>query len=163
MDVPLRPPRWRVVAAFLLAPALASVVVASVAPLYAGLPSLNERIISTAFIYAVIGAYPPTLVLGVPAYLILRKRVAPTIWACAFVGAVVAAAPWVVVASLANPDFASVDGRATVVHGVKTLWGWLGVAKTAGMLGLCGAAGGALFWLVAAAGVQASKAHATPP
>lgn len=162
MDSPVNPPTWRIVAAFLIVPALASMAVAVVMPLYAGLPDVSERILRTAVMYALFGAYPPTLVLGLPAFLFLKRRVSPTIWACALVGAIVASLPWVSVASLSNPDFASVDGRAIVVHGVKTLWGWIEVIKMAGMFGACGAVGGGLFWLVAAAGTQPSKHHAAP-
>ncbi len=87
------PPAWRIVLAFVLTPAIAALPLACIFPMYFGLP-IGERIIRTASLYALIGAYPPTAVLGVPTFLFLKGRVKASAFSCGFAGAFVAVAPW---------------------------------------------------------------------
>ncbi len=146
------PPRWRVIAGFIVAPAAVAIVLAAVAPLYAGLDSYGERVWRTAPAYGLFGGYTPALVFGVPAYMLLAQRVTPTPLRCALVGAVVAALPWSFLSIGSMPDQASIDDRATVVDGVQTIYGWLEAGKFVGGIALVGALTGLLFWLIAAAG-----------
>ena len=148
---PPRPPAWRVVAAFVVAPGAAALVMAAATPLYAGLDP-GERLWRSAATFAAFGAYPAALVLGVPACFLLRGRLAPSLVNCASAGAVIAALPWFALSLLSGPDQASIDGRATVIDGSRTAYGWLTQATFLGGIALFGALGGAVFWLVAAAG-----------
>lgn len=151
------PPRWRVAAAFLMVPALAALSIAIAMPLYSGLPSMTERIWKSALAYGVFGAYPPTIIFGIPAYLVLRKHFKPRLINCAFVGAFVAALPWALLALASTPDQASIDDRATVIDGSKTAFGWLMDAQALAQIALFGALGGFLFWARAIAGSGAEK------
>lgn len=151
------PPLWRVAAAFILVPALAAFLLAIPLPLYEGLPSMPERIWRSALIYAVVGAYPPAAIFGIPAYFFFRGRVEPNVVNCGLVGAVVAALPWVFVAFFSSPDQASIGSRATVIDGSKTTFGWFMDVVSFGEIALIGAFGGALFWVIAAAGSGAGK------
>ena len=151
------PPLWRVAAAFVLVPGLAALSIALAAPLYAGLPSITERIWRSAVAYGLFGAYPPAIVFGVPAYFALRRRFEPRFTNCAIVGATVAALPWTFLTFVSTPNQASIDNRATVINGSKTVFGWLMEAKFLSGIALCGALGGVLFWVIAAAGSGAGK------
>lgn len=151
------PPRWRVALAFLLVPGFAALTFAIAMPLYAGLPTVSERIWRSALIYAVVGSYPPALVLGVPAYFVLRRRFEPRLINCASAGAAVAALPWLLLTLVSVPSQSSDGGRDTVVDGYYTAYGWLLNAQFLGEIALFGALGGALFWAIAAAGSKAGR------
>lgn len=148
-----QPPAWRVAAAFLVAPGLAAVVLACMTPLYNGLP-LPERILRSAVTFAIFGAYPATLLFGLPAYFLLRSRLRPRAWICAFIGAVVAAAPFSLLSLLSTPDYAYSGGQVTVMDGRITFWGYVQRGRFVGMIGLFGALAGFLFWLIAVAGAR---------
>ncbi len=151
------PPAWRIVAAFVLVPGLAALIATLSVPLYAGLPSLADRIWRSTVVYGLFGAYPAAIVLGIPAYFLLRRNFDPTLASCALTGAVVAAAPWAFLSMASTPDEASIGGRATVINGSKTAFGWLTEAQFIGRIALLGALAGALFWAIAAAGSGAGK------
>lgn len=151
------PPRWRVAVAFVLVPALTALSFAIAIPLYAGLPSLMERVWRSALFYGLFGAYPSALVLGVPAYFVLRRHFAPRLINCALAGAGVAASPWLLLTMVSAPDQASIGERATVVNGSYTAFGWLMNAQSIGEIGLAGAVAGALFWVISAAGIRGGK------
>jgi hypothetical protein len=146
-----QPPVWRVAAAFAIAPLAASLVYALMAPAYAGLPRFSDRVIRTAMVY-LFGAYPQSLLLGVPALLALRKRLRPTPVTCGLVGAIIASAPWLILGMLTTADYSYDDGHVTAVHGQKTFWGWVDLADFTGQLATLGALGGVVFWMIAAAG-----------
>lgn len=147
------PPAWRITLAFVVAPAFASVMMALIAPAFAGLPSWAERVIETAKTYALLGAYPTTLFVGVPAYFMLRRHFAALPINCVAAGALVAALPWLALISIVGPaGSASIDGRATVVDGHFTGFGWLVLAWFIGQIAIVGAVAGGLFWAIAAAG-----------
>jgi hypothetical protein len=147
------PPIWRVALAFLLAPGAAALLMALAMPAYAGLPSWSERVWRTAQTTSVLGAYPTAVVFGLPAYLTLRRHFAVRPFACVFVGSVIAALPWaLVVLAGTNAWQASIDGRATVINGHTTGYGWLLNAEFVLTIGVFGAVGGLVFWVVAAAG-----------
>ena len=146
----------RLIAAFVFVPGLAAFVLATVQPGYAGLPYF-EAVLRSALLFAIFGAYPSTLIFGVPIYLVLRKNLRATISNCAAAGAFVAALPWFLLGVLASPDQASTNGRATVVDGRMTAYGWLELGQFLLILGAVGAVAGALFWLIAVAGDRRFK------
>ncbi len=121
-------------------------------PGYDGLSDPIERIWRSTVMYAVVGAYPTTVIFGLPAFFLLRDRINATLLNCCATGAAVAALPWLIITTLFQPDSASVDGRNTVVDGSLTAYGWLTNLTFVGQIALFGAVGGGLFWLIAAAG-----------
>jgi hypothetical protein len=142
-----RPPWWRVAAAFVAAPAIAALAYSSLNPMYEGLPDLSERIWKTFVIVSVVGGYFPSVVLGVPIFLFLRRRVRPTLFNCTLVGATVAALPWLVLALLPIAKEASTDGRTTVVDYHLTWFGLSEVLKLVGEVAVFGLLAGIVFWL----------------
>jgi hypothetical protein len=122
-------------------------------PAYGGLPNIADRVYRTFLIYLFIGAWPPTILVGAPTYLVLRNRLRPTTLNCVLAGAVVASLPWLLLAVvLPGADYSYDGGHVTVEHGQKTLWGWLDLATATGSLALVGAFAGFVFWVIAAAG-----------
>jgi hypothetical protein len=91
-------------------------------------------------------------VLGVPAYLILRRLNAVRWWSTLGMGLVLGAVPVAILDwPLRYPQLrtsASVDGVQTMIDGVPTLAGWLQYASGVFFMGGCGAAGALAFWLV---------------
>jgi len=77
-DVSSHPSWWRILLAFAVVPLIASAGMASMQPGFAGLPPL-ERIARTTIVYAFFGAYPAVLILGIPAYFLLRPRLQPSL------------------------------------------------------------------------------------
>ncbi|MDZ4308827.1 hypothetical protein [Allopontixanthobacter sp.] len=145
------PPRWRVQLAFATVPGIAAIALAAAQPLYSGLDDYFERVWRTALVLAIF-AYPLGLIFGLPTYLVLRDKVKPTSLNCTLAGALVAAAPWMIFAFLPpSADQASIGGRATVVNGTTTAYGHLVALQFVGIIALCGAVAGFLFWLIAAA------------
>lgn len=148
------PPADRVFLAFVVAPALAAFVFACYCPLYSGLPDLADRILETFYVYLVVGAYPPSLLFGLPAYLLLRNRLRPTPLNCAIVGAIIASLPCVLIGLLLSPDYATYDGQVTNRDGHLTLAGLVHLTTVAGPIALLGSFTGVVFWAVAAAGMR---------
>jgi hypothetical protein len=103
-----------------------------------------SAVIGTSFFYVI--------VLGVPAFLILRWRNAIRWWSATGVGFVLGCLP--VAYSLWPYDTDSTSSHwttgmvATVIDGVPTLAGWIRYAKMVGLFGMFGAVGGIAFWLV---------------
>ena len=132
-------------------------------PAYEGLPSWWERVWRTAWMYSLAGAYPSGLLFGVPAYFMLRRHFPAKIIGCTIVGAAVAALPWALLILFGSGlSHASIDGKATVVNGHTTPYGWLKNAEFVLTVGFFGAVGGLVFWCVAAAG-QRSELPAREP
>lgn len=143
------PPFWRVALGLFLAPTAAAFAMACVMPAYDGLPSMAERIWKTAQIYAVFGAYPATLLLGLPAYFLLRRHFAANLISCCIAGAIIAALPWAIIGLLPSAATqASVAGRATVIDGVRTAYGWLLAFQSLLLVAAFGFIGGVVFWSV---------------
>lgn len=150
-DYEWAPPPRRLLLAFATVPGIGAIVLATVQPLYAGLDSYMERIWRTALMFAIF-AYPSGLIFGLPAYGFLRNRVRPTWLNCTLAGAIVAAAPWLIFAFLPSAaNQASIGGRATVVDGATTAYGYLVALQFVGIIALCGAVAGFMFWLIAVA------------
>ena len=142
------PPAWRVLLGFVVAPAIAALLMATLMPAYDGLP-MPERIWKSAQIYTLVGAYPSALIFGLPAYLLLRRHLDPTIVKCMSVGASVAALPWLILSILpSGATQESVGGRATVIDGQRTLYGWMLNAESVLQIATFGAVGGLMFWLI---------------
>jgi hypothetical protein len=156
-----RPPSWRVAAAFAFAPAIAALAFSVLNPMYAGLTDLSVRIWKTFPSVAIVGGYVPTLIFGLPAYLILRTKLRPTVLSCAAVGALVAAFPWALLTLLPVAQEASTGGRPTVVQGHLTWFGLYEGAKLTGQIGLFGCLGGAAFWLISTAGHRSARVSET--
>lgn len=145
------------VLAFLVAPGAAALLMAIFEPAYAGLPDPMERVLRTARILGLLGAYPTTIFIGIPGYLMLRRHLAPTALNCSLGGAAIAALPWTLLILLpSGVSDASIGGRATVIDGHNTLYGWVTDVEFVLEIAAFGAAGGLVFWLIAAAG------HLTP-
>lgn len=151
------PPAWRIVAAFLFAPLFAALAIGWMQPMFFGMPSITERVLKSTFFYAFYGAYPPAIVLGVPIFLIFRKKIRLSIGNCAAIGAIIAIAPWVFAALTQRTwDNATVGGHATTIDGVRTIWGWLYFLRFMLDVAAFGALGGVAFWVIAAAGIGRS-------
>lgn len=149
VDEAWSPSRFRVLLAFAIVPGFAAIALASIQPLYAGLDSYLERTWRTAIVFAIF-AYPLGLVIGVPTYLWLRDRVKPTPLSCSLAGAFVAGLPWAILSLLPpSADQASIGGKPTVVNGATTAYGHLLALQFIGIIALCGAVAGFLFWLIA--------------
>jgi len=145
-----RPHVARLIAAFLITPALAALGFAIIEPGYDGLPRM-EAVGRSALLYAFFGAYPSALIFGVPAYLALRKNVRATVLNCALAGAIIAAIPWLLFGLAPGADQAWTDNHPTIINGHYTLYGWIEFAQFLLTIAAGGAAGGAIFWLIAAA------------
>jgi len=148
------PPWWRTIAAFALTPLIAAFGVACIGPGYGGYSKFPESILRTTYEFALFGGYPPTIVLGVPAFLFLRHRVRASVLNCAATGAVVASLPWFVLGLGSHPDYAATNGHVTNMNGAMTGWGWIYLIELCGAMALLGAFSGALFWVIAAAGAR---------
>jgi hypothetical protein len=117
---------------------VAASAMACVQPAYAGLPDMWERIYRTAYVFSVIGAYPTTMVIGVPIFFFLRHQVAASSLNCALTGACVAGVPWVALSLFSRPNY--------------TARGWVEFGEFVLEIAAFGALGGLVFWLIAAAG-----------
>jgi hypothetical protein len=142
------PPAWRVALGFIIAPAFAALLMAAWLPGYDGLPPA-QAFWNSAWLYAAIGAYPPAILLGVPAYFALRRRVAPTLTNCTLAGAAIPILSWGLLTVLPpSAGWESVGGKAVVIDGGRTLYGWQLVGRDLATLATLGAAAGLVFGLV---------------
>jgi hypothetical protein len=142
------PPAWRVVLGFIIAPASAALLMAAWMPGYDGLPPL-QAFWNSAWLYAVIGAYPPTILLGVPAYFALRRHVRATLRNCMLVGAALPFFTWGLFSVLPpSAEWESVGGKAIVIDGHRTLYGWELVGRDLIVLAAFGAAAGLVFGFI---------------
>ncbi|HTO80976.1 MAG TPA: hypothetical protein VMQ73_02025 [Methylomirabilota bacterium] len=105
---------------------------------------------SQVMLAALYGGYPATMLLGIPAYFLLRPRLRPRLITIALCGGIIAAVPWLVVGLLLpNPSYADIDGCRTVVAGHTTWCGyWEDLKFIAFVFGL-GTIGGVVFWICA--------------
>lgn len=97
MSSKARPSVWRLTLAFLIAPAVPAAILAAI--YWSDTPS-EASYIDRFRMVAIIGAYPPALAIGVPALLILRNRVEPSVLILAVIGGVIAAVPWLLLLPL---------------------------------------------------------------
>lgn len=90
------------------------------------------------------------LILGVPAFLLLRKLRAIHWWSTIGVGFLLGAFPIAVISwpyRFAGMS-ASSNGVQTIINGTPTSAGWLEYVSALSFVGGCGALGAAAFWLV---------------
>jgi hypothetical protein len=87
--------------------------------------------------FGLFAAYVPTLLFGLPAYIVLRNRIKLTLIACSAVGAAVAGLPWV----LAFTGFAVLQRSIGFIPIQSALTVFVA---------LFGGIGGVIFWLIAA-------------
>lgn len=93
---------------------------------------------------------PATLLLGLPAYFLLRGHVAASFINCCIVGIIIAALPWAIIVLLPSGDWeGSVGERATVIDGARTAYGWLRDFLSILAIAAFGLVGGVVFWAVA--------------
>jgi len=132
---------------------------ASITTIFDGLP--NGSYLKTVALFAFLGAYPATIIFGVPTLLILRRRLKPRFVYVVLAGGCVAAAPWLLLVLFgSNPDTASIGTHVTVQAGQKTLWGWIEGGRMVGGVFLLGLIGGVAFWLVAVCRFRADAPRA---
>ncbi len=144
---PVQPPLWRVVTGFVVAPAIAAILMAVIEQAGRGLPD-PLMFLWLAGVIALLGAYPAAL-FGIPAYMILSEVRAPRLLYCALTGAIVAAIPWALVTVLLpNPQSASIGGIPSVIDGTRTAHGWLLQGQFLLQIAGLGAASGAAFWAI---------------
>ncbi len=149
------PAPWRLVLAFIVAPLVGATVLTI---FQFGWPIPLTKLLGSVKLLS-IGALPATALFGLPAYLILRNWAAPSLLNCVIVGAAVAILPGLLLELLPTSvtfQF-SIGGRATVVDGHRTAWGWelwrASLIRTA----VAGLAGGAVFWALALLRITVSK------
>ena len=143
-DLP-QPKSWRVALGFLVAP-----LVPAALWLLPGLASGASIASYGSFVIVVTvyAAYPATLVLGLPTYFALRRRIRPRLMLILPVAGLIAAAPWpVLLLLLPKPRDAWIGSCHTVVEGTTTLCGYLEGLKFIALVFGLGAIGGAAFWL----------------
>ncbi|MBY3514374.1 hypothetical protein HFN76_19385 [Rhizobium laguerreae] len=148
------PPWWRIAVALIVVPLVASFAYAVYSPAYQGLPDMMERVVQTTAVVAFFGAYPPTVVLGIPLILYFRGRVRASLANCAMAGASVATFPWLCLTVFFGPDKAYTNDHITHENGMMTWWGLLETTELLAEIAVFGIAAGGLFWLVAAAGIK---------
>jgi hypothetical protein len=93
------------------------------------------------------------LLLGLPAYFILRYFKFINWWATLISGFILGAAPMAIFTwPLSYPELntnASVNGVQTIINGTPTMAGWLQFVEGVSFFGGCGLAAALVFWLVA--------------
>jgi len=108
-------------------------------------------------------ALPWTAIVAIPLFLILRRFVRPSFWACSLAGSAVVCLPLLglflfgLVTIKGEPD-QSAFGHVSVLHGQPTIWWWLESAAIFGGAAAVGSASGFVFWLIAAAGLKPAPA-----
>jgi hypothetical protein len=88
------PEGWRLFLAFLIAPLVGAAAASAKADSWQTFRELFS-------LFAIVGAYPATILFGLPAYFILKRRVRPSLIATGLVGGVIAMAPWSIITLLA--------------------------------------------------------------
>ena len=138
--------RWlhaiRVVFAFLIAPVAGALT-------FAGASALSDHIyvvpfqrisIFTFTVPLIIGGYPPAVLLGVPAYFLLRNRVKVRLATIMFVGGLIAGIPWFIISTL------------MILSSTRlSEWAAVNYETTIPAFG-CGCVSGFVFWLTVGRG-----------
>ena len=149
----------RAIAGFILAPLIVAIVIACIIFLIsiASQPaSLNGAVASAllALVYAGVVGFISAIVLGVPAYLLLKRlRIVspwPTIATAALIGALFPRlSHWY---RLDSSSSISINGCEIVAHGVTTACGYRHLALEMILPAFVGATAGLVFWLIYAGG-----------
>ena len=136
---PPDPKAWRLLLGFLLAPVLPSIFYAL----------LLKGDLSLLGLVLVIGGYVPTILIGLPLYLVLRNRVRLRVWIVMLAGGFVAVVPWVILSLLSPADYASLGDCVSVINGRTTWCGHVRNFELYALLFALGAVGGLVFWICA--------------
>lgn len=108
----------------------------------------GQRFLGWVMLIAIYGAVPSALILGVPAYFILRRYLKPRFITFVLVGGVIAALPWLLLSLLPGKNFfTSYNSCKTVIDGARTWCDYLEVFKFSARNFAFGSIGGAVFWL----------------
>jgi len=140
----------RAAAALLVAPAVAATLFAGFEWISnPGWPGIDPGDVTFLWPVAFIVALAHAVMLGLPAYLLLRWMRLTRWWVSLAGGFAIGALPYAIYFSpLREISSHSEVGRYVLVdNGVTTLVGWIYYGATAGALGLLGAAGGLGAWL----------------
>ena len=127
-----------------------AVLIAALVPaIYFGVPGSSFRAGLLAFVFASIWV----VLLGLPAFLLLKHRGLVRWWSATVSGFVLGAVPMALVSWPFSPGsgYSAWDGHQTVVYvvnGVPTHAGWVQYILGTGGIGLMGAASAVMFWLV---------------
>ena len=144
------PRLWRVALGFLVAPLAGGAAISAMA--LADASPLSDAF-SFAALAVLYGGYPPALVLGIPAYLALRRRVRPRPATLALAGGTIAILPWLWAMywpGLRAGVSSQVGNCVSEINGATTWCGHLENAKYLALIFAAGAVGGLAFWLCAA-------------
>jgi hypothetical protein len=150
---PTKPDRESVVWGFLLAPFVAALLLACWAPFYEGEP-MPQRIVQTAQIYCIYGAYPLAVIFGIPTYKFCRSlNMRPSWLNCAIGGAGIAGIPSFLMELLMTMSFspgeiARENGHDLIVNGHATLWAWRDALISVSQISTVAFIGGLVFWIV---------------
>ena len=136
---------WRLLAAFVVAPLVPAVAVAT----FMWWESNSAYFSNTLILVLLFGAYPAATILGAPAYLVLHRYIGPSALACGLVGGAIAAIPWLTLGVFGGPHQATHGGKPTVVDGVLTAFGWMELLQFVSITFALGAVGGLVFWAIA--------------
>src|SRR5258708_1354990 len=139
-----KPPTHRLVLAFAGAPSSATALFAIVASIGQGGPDLVWSVFIVDFLG---GALPLTPVVGIPLFLILRKRVRLTFWASSLAGVAVL---YLLLSVFLLFSLASKDAPGGGL-------GWLEIVEILGDAAGLGLVAGFVFWLIAAAGLKGKQ------
>ena len=146
------PPWWRAAVGFAAAPALPTLLISALSPAYEGLPDLSERIWRTFQLAVVFIGYLPAVVVGLPLFLFMRRRVQMSPLSCSLAGAFTAALPWLLLTLLPLADSASEGGHATIINHQLTAFGFLQAMLISSLAAALGALGGLVFWALVSIG-----------
>ena len=134
-----QPPAWRLLLGLVLAPLLPAVLFSLI----------ESGDLGSVWLAAVFGGYPAAIVLGIPAYLLLRNRVEPRVGTLMLVGGLIAMAPWLLLSLVSGADQAAVGNCVTVIDGRRTWCGYLSMIDMLARIFAYGAIGGLAFWICA--------------
>lgn len=141
---------WAVGLAFFIAPVLVAALIALINPNYPSFPRYAGRAWQIFKDYLFFITVPIAWIFGAPVYIILYKFLPPRPINFAAMGVVAAAALWLLwelwSPSVPNTTF---DGKAIVIDGVRTSWGWYVAAESMLLAIGAGALAGLLFWAIA--------------
>lgn len=146
---------WRVMLAFALAPASPVILFPVVSALRG--TALDPVIWTFVPWMIAVGAYLPTVVLGIPTYAVLSRMMRLSPFNCMLSGAIIAAVPWFVIFAFVGPDQSYFEGELMRVGGLPTVAGWLQLSAIFGQIAVYGAFGGLVFWAIAAASLKPNR------
>ncbi|HXP03339.1 MAG TPA: hypothetical protein VN808_04400 [Stellaceae bacterium] len=112
-------------------------------------PGIDPGDLSFSWAVTFIVALAHAVVLGLPAYLLLRWRGWTRWWTSLVCGFAIGSVPFAIYFSPFDnaASFSQAGDKVLIENGVTTLAGWIDFAESVGGLGLLGMAGGIAAWL----------------